>query len=67
MLAALRTHAAAGDFIVVDCAALWVSNLLLSQVSDIDDIAPEAARAMIDDVDVRARGLASGAYRSMAT
>jgi adenosylcobinamide kinase/adenosylcobinamide-phosphate guanylyltransferase len=57
VLAALRTHAAAGDFIIVDCATLWVSNLLLAQASDIDDIPPEAARAMIDDVDVRAREL----------
>lgn len=57
VLGALRTHAAAGDFIIVDCATLWVSNLLLAQVSDIDDIAPKAARAMIDDADVRAREL----------
>jgi adenosylcobinamide kinase / adenosylcobinamide-phosphate guanylyltransferase len=54
VLATLRTHAAVGDFIIVDCATLWVSNLLLAQVSDIDDIAPKAARAMIADVDVRA-------------
>lgn len=54
VLARLRTHAAAGDFIIVDCATLWVSNLLLAQASDINDITPDAARAMIDDVDARA-------------
>jgi adenosylcobinamide kinase/adenosylcobinamide-phosphate guanylyltransferase len=31
-----------------------VSNLLLAQASEIDDITPDAARTMIDDVDARA-------------
>lgn len=57
VLAALRSHAAAGDFIVIDCATLWVSNLLLVRISDADVIAPEATHAVIDDVAARAGAL----------
>ena len=58
VLAALRSHAAAGDFVVVDCATLWVSNLLLARIPDAGAIAPVATRAVIDDVAERAGALA---------
>jgi adenosylcobinamide kinase/adenosylcobinamide-phosphate guanylyltransferase len=58
VLGAVRTHAAAGDFVIIDCATLWVSNLLIAQIPDAGVIAPEAARTAIDDVTAHAGELA---------
>jgi adenosylcobinamide kinase/adenosylcobinamide-phosphate guanylyltransferase len=55
---ALRSHARSGDFAIIDCVTLWVTNLLLARTSDIDDIAPDEARSMIDAVAARAVNLA---------
>jgi adenosylcobinamide kinase/adenosylcobinamide-phosphate guanylyltransferase len=43
VMAAIREHARAGDFVVMDCVTLWVSNLLLRELSDGGEV--DAARA----------------------
>ena len=46
----LRSLARNGDFVIIDCVTLWVTNLLLARTSDIDDIAPDASRSMIHEI-----------------
>jgi adenosylcobinamide kinase / adenosylcobinamide-phosphate guanylyltransferase len=55
---ALRSHARNGDFAIIDCVTLWVSNLLLARLSDIDDIVPDDARSILDEIAARAVKLA---------
>jgi adenosylcobinamide kinase/adenosylcobinamide-phosphate guanylyltransferase len=55
---ALRTHARSGDFAIIDCITLWVTNLMLARISDMDNIAPGEARSIIDEASARAVKLA---------
>ena len=41
---ALRTHAGPNDFVIVDCATLWASNLLLAEADGAGEISPDARR-----------------------
>jgi adenosylcobinamide kinase/adenosylcobinamide-phosphate guanylyltransferase len=59
VLGALRRHTRPGGFALLDCVTLWVSNLLLARIDDIDRIAPEDAAAALDDVVSRAVALAA--------
>ncbi len=47
---AVRSEARTGDFVVLDCVTLWVSNVLLTHVRDVDEIAPEPASVAARDV-----------------
>ena len=58
VIEALGSNATASDFVIIDCATLWVSNRLLARTSDIDEIEPDAARAMIEEVAAHAGELA---------
>lgn len=44
---ALREHARAGDFVILDCVTLWVSNMLLRSVTDIDGITADEAEVAV--------------------
>jgi adenosylcobinamide kinase/adenosylcobinamide-phosphate guanylyltransferase len=56
-LAALRADARAGDVIVLDCLTLWVSNLLLANVADVDNPTAAEAADALDLITTRARAL----------
>jgi adenosylcobinamide kinase/adenosylcobinamide-phosphate guanylyltransferase len=49
LLAALERNARSGDFVVVDCVTLWISNLLLARLGDGDAIPWSEADAAIDE------------------
>jgi adenosylcobinamide kinase/adenosylcobinamide-phosphate guanylyltransferase len=59
LLGSLRAHAQAGDFVIVDCATLWVSNLLLARTANVDEIAPSVVRETIDEVTALAGAFAA--------
>lgn len=46
---AARSAARTGEFVVVDCVTLWVSNVLLTHVPDLDTIARETADSAARD------------------
>ncbi len=50
---ALLREARAGEFVVVDCVTLWVSNMLLAHTLDVDAIAPETVAIAASDVSGR--------------
>lgn len=45
---ALRASARPGDFVLIDCVTLWVSNLLLSGLPDVDAISSWDAAGSLD-------------------
>jgi adenosylcobinamide kinase / adenosylcobinamide-phosphate guanylyltransferase len=58
---ALRAHARPGDFVLIDCITLWVSNLLLASVPDADAISTNDATVAVAGVGVAIDGLLSWA------
>ncbi len=46
----LRTRARPSDFVLMDCVTLWVSNLLLARLPDIDTISARDAADALDNV-----------------
>ena len=58
---ALRAHARPGDFVLIDCITLWLSNVLLARIPEVDAIAPDAAAAALDAVRVHIERLLSWA------
>jgi adenosylcobinamide kinase/adenosylcobinamide-phosphate guanylyltransferase len=47
LLAALEAHARPGDFVIIDCLTMWISNLLLARLGEADDTpAAEVAEAI---------------------
>lgn len=61
VVGAIEAHAAASDFVIVDCVTLWVSNLLLGRLGDGGDVPPEATAAAVDEAVDAARALADRA------
>jgi adenosylcobinamide kinase/adenosylcobinamide-phosphate guanylyltransferase len=59
VLDALRAHAPAGGFVLLDCVTLWVSNLLLAASPVPEDMPPDAAARAIADIDAQAAALAA--------
>ncbi len=55
---ALATHARPGDFVVVDCMTLWVSNLLLDRLGDGAGASAESTADAIGEAAALARDLA---------
>jgi adenosylcobinamide kinase/adenosylcobinamide-phosphate guanylyltransferase len=47
---ALDAHARPGDFVLIDCVTLWVSNLLLARLPEHDGISPERIDAAVGAV-----------------
>jgi adenosylcobinamide kinase/adenosylcobinamide-phosphate guanylyltransferase len=58
VVAALASHSKPGDFVVVDCVTLWISNLMLATPGDAEEIAPDAARDGIAECERQAAAFA---------
>ena len=61
VVAVLDTHAASGDFVIVDCITLWVSNLLIARLGDAGAASVEATAAAIEHAADEAHTLAGRA------
>lgn len=59
LVAMLEREARPGDFIVVDCITLWVSNMLTPALPDPDRIDAVAAARAVDDARAQADALAA--------
>lgn len=59
LVAALEREARPGDFAVIDCITLWVSNMLTSALPDADDIDPAAAARAVEAARAQADALAA--------
>lgn len=46
----LREYARSGEFVIVDCMTLWVTNLLATHLSDEDHIAVDDATRAIEEI-----------------
>ncbi|MBI5289172.1 MAG: bifunctional adenosylcobinamide kinase/adenosylcobinamide-phosphate guanylyltransferase [Chloroflexi bacterium] len=48
VVAALRDHAHTGDFVILDCLTLWVSNILLRSIAGVENVTPSEAAAAVE-------------------
>lgn len=61
VVGAIEAHASRGDFVIVDCMTLWISNLLIGRLGDGDAASPEATAAVVEHAVDQARALAGRA------
>ena len=48
VVAAIHDRARSGDFVILDCVTLWVSNMLLRSLADPDVVTPAEAAAAVE-------------------
>ncbi len=58
VVGALVRSARDDDFVVLDCLTLWVANLMLGEVGDIEQIAPAGADGAMERIAAETRALA---------
>ena len=61
VLTTLESQARSGDFIIVDCMTMWISNLMLTRLGDDDNVPAADVAGAIDEASERARSLAEWA------
>lgn len=61
VVAALRRDASAADCVVLDCVTLWVSNLLLARIDDVDAPRPDDLERALADIATAAADFAGWA------
>lgn len=58
VVGALNHAARDDDFVVLDCLTLWVANLMLGEIGDIEQVAPDAAAGAIARIAAETRAMA---------